>query len=62
MKCNYIRCQDPPTIEKLKQLGFIVLSEKNGIVTFLNDPNHIHHYAKDEGLAVTYTNKLEFGG
>ena len=62
MECNYIRCQDPPTIAKLKELGFVVLSEKNGIVTFMNDPKSIKGYAKDEGLAVTYTNKLEFGG
>lgn len=58
-KQNYIRTQDPHTIAELKKLGFIVLSEHNGIVTFLNDTKQMKNYS---GLNVTYTNKLEFGG
>ena len=56
---NYIRSQDPHTISELKRLGFVVLSEHNGIVTFLNDEKQIQKYS---GLIVTRTNKLEFGG
>lgn len=55
----YIRTQDPHTIAELKRLGFVVLSEQNGIVTFLNDEKQIKKY---NSLNVTYTNKLEFGG
>jgi hypothetical protein len=62
MNCNYIRSQHPETIKKLKQLGFVVLSEENGIVTFLNDPATIKRFSQEEGLVVTYTNKLEYGG
>lgn len=62
MNCNYIRCQDPDTIKKLRQLGFVVLNEENGIVTFLNNPNISQKFAKDDGLVITYTNKLDFGG
>ena len=62
MNCNYIRCQDPETIKKLRQLGFVVLSEENGIVTFLNDPKTIRQFAEKENLAITFTNKLDYGG
>lgn len=61
MNCNYIRTQDAETVQKLKNLGFVVLEEKGNIVTFLNDPNTIMKFMKPEHLAVTFTNKLEFG-
>jgi hypothetical protein len=59
MNCNYIRSQDPETIKKLRQLGFVVLEEKNGIVTFMNDPATIRKFMEPENLAVTFTNKIE---
>lgn len=62
MNCNYIRCQDPETITRLKQLGFVVLNEQNGIVTFLNDPKTIRQFAEKDGLVITFTNKLDYGG
>jgi hypothetical protein len=56
-KPNYIRTQDVETAEKLKQLGFVLLSEHNGISTFLNDIKKKQDFS---GLIVTHTNKLEF--
>ena len=56
-KPNYIRTQDAETAEKLKQLGFVLLSEHNGIFTFLNDIKKKRDFS---GLIVTHTNKPEF--
>ena len=55
----YIRTQDKHTVEEMKRLGYTVLSEHNGIYTFLNDQKHINNFS---GMIVTRTNKLEFGG
>lgn len=35
-KMNFIRTTDKETADKLKELGFSVLSETNGVFTFLN--------------------------
>jgi hypothetical protein len=61
MNCNYIRTQDAETVQKLKNLGFVVLEQKGNIVTFLNDPTTIKKFMSSERLAVTFTNKREFG-
>ena len=37
MKQNFIRCSDKDTIEKLKQLGFQLVEEKNNVAVFIND-------------------------
>lgn len=37
MSKNFIRCTDPETIEKLKKLNFQLVSESNGVATFVND-------------------------
>lgn len=34
---KFIRCTDKVTIEQLKKLGFQLVSESNGIATFIND-------------------------
>lgn len=57
---TYIRCSDPSTITKLKNLGYVVLSEEGGFVTFINDLTKQSNFSKDE--KIIYTNKLEFGG
>ena len=53
----YIKCSDPKTIQKFRELGFVVLSEKNGIVTFLNDGKQASRFS--DARNVTYTNKVE---
>lgn len=53
----YIKCSDPQTIQKFRDLGFVVLSEKNGIVTFLNEGRKAVKFS--DARNVTYTNKME---
>ncbi len=60
MNKTYIRCSDPKTISRLKELGYIILSEEGGFVTFLNDLTKPVNFSKDD--KVVYTSKLEFGG
>lgn len=54
---NYIKCNDPETITKLKRLGFPVLSEeKNGFVTFLNNPKWTKDFTAED--KVMFTNRI----
>lgn len=53
---NYIKCSDPETIKKLKQLGFVLLSESNGVATFLNNPSVIKQF---NDLKVAFTNLID---
>lgn len=62
MNSNYIKSSDPDTIKKLKQLGFVLLEEKNGMSTFLNDPATIRKFAEPEGMIITFTDKMNCGG
>ena len=57
MNENYIRCTDKDTITKLKQLGFVLLSERDGIATFLNNPKCAKKFSTED--KVVYTNKIE---
>lgn len=62
MNCNYVKSSDPDTIKKLKNLGFVVLEEKNGMTTFMNDPATIKKFAGPEKLIFTFSNMLNYGG
>lgn len=55
MNYNYIKCDQAETIQKLKNLGFVVLSEEKGVTTFLNMPHNIENF---EELPIVYTNKM----
>lgn len=57
MNKNFIRCSDAETIAKMKNLGFVVLSESNGVVLFLNQKNKPLGF--EEQKNVIYTNKTE---
>ena len=57
MNGTYIKCSDSETIKRFKDLGFIVLSENNGTVTFLNDAAKLQKF--NGAVKATYTNKLE---
>ena len=37
MDKKFIRCTDKETIQNLKRLGFQLVSESNGVATFIND-------------------------
>lgn len=50
-----IKCSDESTIEQLKQLGYVVVDEKNGIVSFLNDTSKPQTFDKNK---VIYSNIL----
>lgn len=57
MNTTFIRSSDPSTIKRLKELGYIVLSEDGKFVTFLNDPSKMKNFSKNEKLV--FTNKME---
>lgn len=50
-----IKCSDVTTIEQLRKLGFQVVDEKNGIVTFINDLSKPQTFDKKK---VVYSNIL----
>ena len=51
---HYICSSDLETINNLKSLGFEVIEEKNGMVTFLNKTNKKVNF---ENPKLVYTNK-----
>jgi hypothetical protein len=55
-KRNFIKVKDEETKEQLLNLGYKLLSEKNGIATFLNDLSKSQSFSCKK---VTYTNKME---
>lgn len=57
MSKNFIRCSDAETIAKMKNLGFIVYSEKNGVTTFINEQSKPLGF--EEQKNILYTNKIE---
>ena len=52
---NFIKCTDKETIETLKKLGFQLVSESNGVATFLNDKTKNATFDKKK---VAYSNIL----
>ena len=60
MNNNFIKCSDADTVAKLKKLGFSIVSESNGITTFLNDKSIPVKFSAGE--KVLFTNKIECGG
>ena len=56
MNETYIRCSDAATIQKLKNLGFVLLSEERGIATFLNNPKWSKQFCNSD--PVVYTSKM----
>lgn len=55
MDKKFIRCTDPETIEKLKQMNFVLVSESNGIATFINDVTKPITFDKKK---MAYTNNV----
>lgn len=53
---NFIKVKDEETKLQLLDLGYKLLSEKNGIATFLNDLSRPQSFSCKK---VTYTNKME---
>lgn len=60
MDSLFIRCSDPETIDRLKSLGYVVLSQDGKFTIFLNDVDKAKRFTKDD--EVVYTNILSFGG
>ena len=54
---KFIRCSDKDTIEKLKKLGFKLISESEGIATFVNDTTKPITF---EQKKMAYTNTITF--
>ena len=58
-KQNFIMTSDISTINKLKELNFQIVEEKNGFVKFLNNSSKINFEDNDiDKNKITYTNKL----
>lgn len=55
-KRTFIKVKDEETKDQLLDLGYKLLSEKNGIATFLNDPTKPQSFSCKK---LTYTNKME---
>ena len=54
---KFIRCTDEYTIEQLKKLGFQLISEVNGIATFINDVTKPITFEKKK---MAYTDNITF--
>ena len=52
---KFIRATDKETIDNLKKLGFQLISESNGVATFLNDTNKPTTF---ENKKMAYTNNI----
>ena len=57
MKYNFIRTSNPMVAARLRAAGFMFVSERKGISTFVNDPSKPLKF--EEGMDFVYTNKLE---
>ena len=55
-KGNFIKVKDEETKQQLLDLGYKLLSEKNGIATFLNDLSKPQSFYCKK---LIYTNKME---
>jgi len=54
---KFIRATDKETIELLKKLGFQLISESNGVATFINDTSKPITF---NGKKMAYTNNITF--
>lgn len=52
---KFIRTTDRETIENLKRLGFQLVSESNGVFTFINDTNKPITF---DNKKLAYTNNI----
>ncbi len=55
-KRNFIKVKDEETKQQLLDLGYKLLSENNGVATFLNDSSKPQSFSCKK---LTYTNKME---
>lgn len=55
-KRNFIKVKDEETKQQLMDLGYKLLSEQNGVATFLNDISRPQSFSCKK---VAYTNKME---
>lgn len=56
MQYNFIKTSDPETRDRLVSLGFKILSESNGVTTFLNKTPQSVNF---EAGRAAYTNQIE---
>lgn len=58
---QFIKSSDPETISQLKSLGFQLVDESNGFVTFLNKNTKINFDETDiDKKKITYSNILSY--
>lgn len=55
---KFIKTQDHSLAEKLKESGFKLISENNGMFTFLNDTKLPFKFS--DNTKIYYSDKLEF--
>ena len=58
MNCNYIEASSSQTIQKLKNYGFVVLGEKDGVTVFLNNPKWLQLLGEDDDIVFTNQNRI----
>lgn len=57
MKYNFIKTSNPLVASRLRAAGLMLVSERNGVSTFVNDP--LKPLKFEEGTDFVYTNKIE---
>lgn len=59
-KQNFIKTTDKETADKLILLGFQLMSQSNGIYTFLNQSSKNFNFDEVDKKKMAYTNMLNF--
>ena len=57
-KKNFIKTTDKETAEKLISLGFQLMSQDNGVYTFLNQSSNNFNFDEVDSKKMAYTNIL----
>jgi hypothetical protein len=55
---QFIKSNDPETIEKLKECGFTLLSMEGNMATFANDAKPVFSEDDEEKPKMAYTNRI----
>lgn len=59
-KKNFIKTTDKETADTLISLGFQLVSQNNGVYTFLNQPSNSFNFDEVDKKKMAYSNTLNF--
>ena len=55
---KFIKTSDPDVVKYFKAIGLTVVSDSDGVVTFINDPSKVKSFFATN-CKVAYTDKIE---